>query len=48
MKWKTDIERYRIRRTLAEVRGKLEEALTLSKKLDKRSYGESTAANHRR
>ena len=27
MKWKTDIERYRFRRTLAEVKLKLEEAL---------------------
>ena len=30
MKWKTDIERYRFRRTLAEVKLKLEEALRLS------------------
>ena len=48
MRWKTDIERHRIRRTLAEVRNKLEEALRLSRKAGEKKYGESTAANSRR
>ena len=31
MPWRTDIERYRVRRTLSEVKRKLEEALRLSR-----------------
>jgi hypothetical protein len=31
MPWRTDIERYRARRTLSEVKRKLEEALRLSR-----------------
>jgi hypothetical protein len=48
MRWTTDIERHRIRRTLAEVRKKLEEALRLSREAGTRKHGESTAANSRR
>ncbi|MBV8373991.1 MAG: hypothetical protein JO302_00640 [Candidatus Eremiobacteraeota bacterium] len=32
MPWKTDIERFRLRRTLFEVKRKLEEALRLSRR----------------
>jgi len=31
MPWRTDLERYRVRRTLSEVKRKLEEALRLSR-----------------
>jgi hypothetical protein len=31
MPWRTDIERHRVRRTLSEVKRKLEEALRLSR-----------------
>ena len=48
MRWKTDIERHRIRRTLAEVRSKFEEALRLSREAGERKYVESTAADNRR
>jgi hypothetical protein len=45
-----DVERYRVRRTLAEVKTKLEEALRLSEQLQRRkgNHDESTAASHRR
>jgi hypothetical protein len=45
-----DVERYRVRRTLAEVKHKLEEALRLAEQLQQRKgrHDESTAANHRR
>jgi hypothetical protein len=48
MKWKTDIERYRFRRTLAEVKLKLEEALRLSMRRGEREHGQQTATSRRR
>jgi hypothetical protein len=48
MKWKTDIERYRFRRTLAEVKLKLEEALRLSMRRSEREHGQQTATSRRR
>jgi hypothetical protein len=41
MPWRTDIERHRVRRTLSEVKRKLEEALQLSK----RNGGSASPAN---
>ena len=37
MRWKTDIERHRMRRTLAEVKLKLEEALRLMQRAGQRT-----------
>ena len=48
MKWKSDIERYRFRRTLAEVKLKLEEALRLSSQRNEREHGQQTATSRRR
>jgi hypothetical protein len=53
MPWKTDIERFRLRRTLFEVKRKLEEALRLSRRHRPPSGGkpedaESTAASRHR
>ena len=48
MKWKTDIERYRIRRTLAEVKRKLEEALRLSVLRTEGEHGQQTVTSRRR
>jgi hypothetical protein len=48
MKWKTDIERYRIRRTLSEVKQKLEEALRLSVRRGEGEHGQQTATSRRR
>jgi hypothetical protein len=53
MPWKTDIERFRLRRTLFEVKRKLEEALRLSRRHPapsggKPENGESTASNRHR
>jgi hypothetical protein len=52
MPWRTDIERYRVRRTLSEVKRKLEEALDLSQKNERApsvpaSKDEQQAAAHR-
>lgn len=48
-KYENDMERHRVRRTLAEVKHKLEEALRLSEQLQhKGRHDESTAANNRR
>lgn len=44
---KSDIERHRVRRTLNEVKRKLEEALRLSIELqDKGQHGQSTTPSH--
>jgi hypothetical protein len=53
MPWRTDIERYRVRRTLSEVKRKLEEALRLSRALTgtittERDNGSKTATNRHR
>jgi hypothetical protein len=44
----TDLERYRARRTLSEVKQKLEEALRLSQLRNKRNHEQATAANRHR
>ena len=46
MRFSTEIERYRARRTLSEVRRKLQEALRLSRLLHERDH-EQTTATHR-
>jgi len=47
MQVRSDIDRHRVRRTLNEVKRKLEEALRLSKELHKKGqYGEPTTTNH--
>jgi hypothetical protein len=44
-----DIDRHRVRRTLAEVKNKLEEALRLSEQMQKKGRDERTATtDHRR
>jgi hypothetical protein len=49
MEVRSDIDRHRVRRTLNEVKRKLEEALRLSKELhNKGNYAEPTSTNHRR
>jgi hypothetical protein len=49
MKIHNDIERHRVRRTLAEVKHKLEEALRLSEQLQQKGrHGQSTTSHHRR
>jgi hypothetical protein len=48
MKWKTDIERHRVRRTLSLVKRKLEEALRLSRLRNESEHGQSTAAHRHR
>jgi len=48
MRWKTDMERYRIRRTLSEVKQKLEEALRLSVRRDEGEHGQETVTSRRR
>ena len=45
MPWRTDIERHRVRRTLSEVKRKLEEALRLSRSQPNNSATESNDAN---
>ena len=46
---RSEIERHRVRRTLTEVKNKLEEALRLSQALDhKGQYGEPTSSYRRR
>lgn len=48
MKWKTDIERHRVRRTLSLVKRKLEEALRLSQSRNESDHGKPTATNRHR
>ena len=49
MKIHNDMERHRARRTLSEVKNKLEEALRLSQTRNKGTYGQqSTPSDHRR
>jgi hypothetical protein len=48
MRWTTDIERHRIRRTLSEVKLKLEEALRLSVRRNERDHGEQAVTYRRR
>jgi hypothetical protein len=48
MRWKTDIERHRMRRTLAEVKLKLEEALRLSVRRREGEHGGQTVTYRRR
>lgn len=48
MRFVTELERHRVRRTLAEVRRKLEEALRLSRLRHERNHEEATAANRHR
>ncbi len=52
MQWKSDIERHRVRRTLSLVKGKLEEALRLSRSRnpssDESSNGQPTASHRHR
>lgn len=49
MKVHNEIERHRVRRALAEVKHKLEEALRLSEQLaQKERHGRSTTTHHRR
>jgi hypothetical protein len=44
-----EVERHRVRRTLAEVKSKLEEALRLSEQLQRKgNHVESTTTRHRR
>jgi RNase P protein component len=44
-----DVERHRVRRTLTEVKNKLEEALRLSEQLQsKGNHGEPTTPDYRR
>jgi hypothetical protein len=44
----TDLERHRVRRTLSEVRRKLEEALRLSRSLNERNHEQPTTSNRHR
>jgi hypothetical protein len=47
MQVKSEIDRHRVRRTLNEVKRKLEEALRLSKELQNKGiYGEPTTPRH--
>ncbi|HTU70390.1 MAG TPA: hypothetical protein VMF11_08700 [Candidatus Baltobacteraceae bacterium] len=50
LKISNEVDRRRVRRTLTEVKDKLEEALRLSEQLQqhKGKHGESTPADHRR
>jgi hypothetical protein len=49
LKIHNDMERRRVRRTLAEVKNKLEEALRLSEQMqNKGKHGEATTPDHRR
>jgi hypothetical protein len=48
MPWRTDIERYRLRRTLTEVKQKLEEALRLSQLRNERDHAQPTVTNRHR
>lgn len=49
MRVRSELERHRVRRTLAEVKRKLEEALRLSQELhNKGQYGQPTTAYYRR
>lgn len=45
---RNEIDRHRVRRTLAEVKRKLEEALRLSEQLQRKgTHGKTTAHRHR-
>ena len=49
LKIHNDMDRRRVRRTLAEVKNKLEEALRLSEQMQyKGKHGEPTTTDHRR
>jgi hypothetical protein len=48
MRFANDIDLHRARRTLSEVRRKLEEALRLSRSLDERNHEQPTATNRHR
>jgi hypothetical protein len=48
MRWQTDIELYRARRTLSEVKRILEEALRLSRDQNERNDERTTAAYRHR
>jgi len=48
VRFRTDIETHRLRRTLSRVMQKLEEALALSRRLEQREDERATAAHHRR
>ena len=49
MKIKSEFERHRVRRTLAEVKRKLEEALRLSEEHQRKGiYGQPTITRHHR
>jgi hypothetical protein len=48
VKFSTDLERRRLRRTLSEVKQKLEEALRLSLSRNERKHEQATAANRHR
>jgi hypothetical protein len=48
MHWQTDIQLYRVRRTLSEVKRKLEEALRLSRREGDDKYARPTATHRHR
>jgi hypothetical protein len=48
MPWRTDIERRRVRRTISEVKKKLEEALRLSRLQSERENGQPPLTNRHR
>ena len=47
-RWQTEIQFYRVRRTLSEVKSKLEEALRLSRLQSTKEYGRPTLSHRHR
>jgi hypothetical protein len=47
-RWQTEIQFYRVRRTLSEVKSKLEEALRLSRHQSDKEYARPTASHRHR